>query len=235
MNASAFSNKSRSRDGFTLIELLVVIAIIAILAALLLPALSRAKEAGRSAACKSKLRQIGIGLQLYVDEEEGFPTDNSNADIPAGWWENLLLPYIGGYSNVYSCPSLGRIPATVFQNIHHPLRNLSYGYNMPGAAIGGVSFGLIEFSNIPVAPSAVVAPSEMLAIADYVPIAAEDGDIANNAYEADDLIGDRHTRGANGLFCDGHVEYDKQANWMKVDDIHKRRWNRDNLPHPETW
>jgi len=54
--------------AFTLVELLVVIAIIGLLAALLMPTLGRAKEAGRATACLSNLRQIGVALQLYVDE-----------------------------------------------------------------------------------------------------------------------------------------------------------------------
>jgi prepilin-type N-terminal cleavage/methylation domain-containing protein/prepilin-type processing-associated H-X9-DG protein len=58
------------QPGFTLIELLVVIAILSLLAALLLPVISRAKESGRGAACISNLRQIGIALQLYVQENE---------------------------------------------------------------------------------------------------------------------------------------------------------------------
>jgi prepilin-type N-terminal cleavage/methylation domain-containing protein len=87
--------------GFTLIELLVVISIIGILVALLLPALDRAKGSAKSAACKSNLRQIGVGLRLYVDDFSGFPLTwpatstnaNSEAGIP---WSEALRSYLAG-------------------------------------------------------------------------------------------------------------------------------------------
>lgn len=76
-----------AKRGFTLIELLVVIAIIAILAALLLPALSRAKQKGQQAVCLSNLRQIGLSFQIYLGDHENHFPDRSDlkGSLPGGW------------------------------------------------------------------------------------------------------------------------------------------------------
>jgi prepilin-type N-terminal cleavage/methylation domain-containing protein len=96
------------RRGFTLIELLVVIGIIAILAALLFPVFSRAKESARGASCISSLHQIGIGLQLYVaDNGNRMPAIeewSTSSDTNSPLINRVLFPQIGS-SNVFRCPS----------------------------------------------------------------------------------------------------------------------------------
>jgi len=94
------SNLKRRRSGFTLVELLVVIAIIAILAGMLLPALGRAKEAGRRVGCINNNRQLGLSYKMWVDENDGKILQPSNDDR----WTTLLL---SGYRDVkiLKCPT----------------------------------------------------------------------------------------------------------------------------------
>jgi prepilin-type N-terminal cleavage/methylation domain-containing protein/prepilin-type processing-associated H-X9-DG protein len=161
----------RFKRGFTLIELLVVIAIIAILAAILFPVFTQAREKARQAMCQSNLKQLGLAFLQYASDYDGdfpAPITNVTGTIPATWVtgdpnvgtsysdKGGIWPYVkqrgnGGTSNVFSCPdAVGRpAGATKFTFSSPPGQNyvmnqyLQYGWG------GFTSVTVNPLENIP--------------------------------------------------------------------------------------
>jgi prepilin-type N-terminal cleavage/methylation domain-containing protein len=184
--ASSQPCPSSARRAFTLIELLVVIALIAILAALLLPALVRAKDAGRSTACKNHLHEMGLALAMYVSDNRDtypaycdtafFATPALASDLSTRWEGKVGLYYQLGWSNSsYHCPGYkgpifpGGAPASGESGMS-PAG--SYGYNTTGAGntIGSIPFGPegpglgLGGTECALRANRVAVPSEMMAI-----------------------------------------------------------------------
>ncbi len=143
----------RRAPGFTLIELLVVIAIIAILAAMLMPALSRARESARTIACTNNLKQTGTGWAIYLnDTREQFPTTNYVSGHGPSYdsaWSNPLAEYVGGKGalgmpEVFGCPDDPHWAWRVDTHGSVPANRVSYGYNQRGLGNANTYSGSVK-------------------------------------------------------------------------------------------
>jgi len=195
--------RQQPRRGFTLIELLVVVAVIAILAALLLPALKGAKNQAKTARCASNLKQIGLAVQMYVHDHNGFLPQGQPWGFPPApdLYARTWLGFI--YHNDY-CHSLEamKCPSDPLQRPpYHPgytFANSSYGHNY-------FAFGAYETD-----PAVPVVQVRQPASTYY---AADNGDLyfpsvwpsGNAFYQAYNTF--RHRGGLNILWVDGHVSW----------------------------
>ena len=114
--------------GFTLIELLVVIAIIAILAAMLLPALAKAREQARRAACINNLKQLGLAIHMYTQDADGKCPTGGNATPKAETELGELISQYMPTLKVFICTSSSKSPADDKTAFIADANHLSYGY-----------------------------------------------------------------------------------------------------------
>jgi prepilin-type N-terminal cleavage/methylation domain-containing protein/prepilin-type processing-associated H-X9-DG protein len=223
----------KSRTGFTLIELLVVIAIIAILAAILFPVFARARENARRASCQSNLKQIGLGLLQYtqdnderlVDMQYGIDSWNFSSVADGRYkWMDAIQPYVRS-EQLFNCPSDSTGSTYVRQT---GFRYGSYGINASYYDGGDNQTPPVNQSL-----SALQSPATTVWVTDtsggdefwserhrfYWGNAGANPTI--NAGPPRTMVGinERHLETVNVLWCDGHVKAQKLNSLAVTKDV----------------
>ncbi len=256
MKPTTYADRSGGR-GFTLMEMLLVVVVLGVLTSLLFPALGAARIRAQAASCRNNLAQMGKALAMYVGDFHRYPGTRSfhlrpgnavfwelgNTNLEWAVWSERLQPYLGNSADVFACPGdrLSKYPGNSWTNF-------SYGYNAYGSGLNGPPMQNLGLGRIKppddletaspmmeVAESKVKSPSDMAAIMDlgvFQPGVVSIISIPGRPHSGPP---DRHGKGANGVFCDGHVEFAASNQWNAATSAARRRWNNDNEPHPETW
>ena len=211
--------------GLTLVELLVVIAVLGVLAALLLPALTRGKDAARLARCTDNLRQLGLAAQIYWDENDGmtFPYlaggTNGGMRYWFGWLkpgaegERVFDPTQGALYPILQGQGVELCPALDYRNTLYKLKATSaafgYGYNLH---LGDRPLNIQRVS----VPTETVVFADAAQVNDFQAPASPEHPMLEEFYyvDADDGTGYpnahfRHMQQAVAVFCDGHVDRER--------------------------
>jgi prepilin-type N-terminal cleavage/methylation domain-containing protein/prepilin-type processing-associated H-X9-DG protein len=219
----------QKQRGFTLIELLVVIAIIAILAAMLLPALAKAKGKAQSISCLNNLKQLQLGWHMYIpDHDDALPAHIIGPDgsmqkaLPGSWvvgnaqkdtttsniLSGVLYPYINSYG-VYRCPA---DKSTVLGNPALPrTRSYSRNYNLNddprliGIPIPKDMKTKYAQINKPAQTYVFIDEQEQSIDDGVFVVTSTVGEYSENGNNWYDMPADRHNQGCNLSFADGHV------------------------------
>ena len=196
---------------------LVVIAIIAILAAILFPVFLSAKEKGRQAACFSNLREIGMGLVMYVDDYHGVYVYTTSGLQGKYSWPNRMMSYVNNVG-VFKCPS-DTLP-TKYPPTGKNIRNTPGWYRKDAICSYSINMLLVDNGNgMGRTVSEVAMPSRVLFLEDtWYPVWVQGVyyhlvDYANwgAGFDMDgsllNIIDTRHSDGVNFCFADGHAKW----------------------------